>query len=322
MSDRRGVRNVAASVLSKLADVARRDGRDFNAVLKQYFQERLLSRLARSGHRNQFALKGALLFVALDFDSEEHQARSRPTKDIDLEAMRLISDPPELVRVFSAIASVASDVDDGVVFEALAVEAERIQDDEHYEGVRLHIPATLGNARDRLQIDVAFGNAITPGPMESEYPTLLGFPRPTLLTYPLETVCAEKLEAAVALGEVNSRLKDFRDLYVISGTTAFEGENLQRAFAQTFERRDTEMRADAAIFTDRFAEDEARQRAWDAYRRKQIDDDLPHTLAATIRSIIEFVKPAYDAARTQERFRQRWDPTARTWRESGQTSAR
>lgn len=119
---------------------------------------------------------------------------------------------------------------------------------------------------------------------------------------------------------MNRRLKDFRDLYVISGTTAFEGEDLQRALAQTFARRGTEMRADPAIFTDRFAEDEGRQRAWDAYRRKQIDDDLPQTFAATIGSISEFAKPAYDAARITGRFRRRWDPTARAWTDSGETS--
>lgn len=312
MTDERGVRNVPASVLARLANVARRGSRDFSAVLKQYFQERLLSRLARSRYRTRFVLKGALLFVTLEGD-DEHQARSRPTKDIDFEAMQLSSDPAELTRIFRAIARMPSDVADGVVFDDSAVEAERIHDDEHYEGVRLHMPVTLGNARDRLQIDVAFGNAITPGPEEREYPTLLQFPRPSLLTYPLETVCAEKFEAAVALGDVNSRLKDFRDLYVISGTTTFDGEDLRRALARTFERRATEMRADAVIFSRSFADDEARQRSWDAYRRKQRDDDLPDTFAATIGSIIDFAKPAYDGARTDERFVQRWDPAARRW---------
>lgn len=305
--------NIAASILARLANIARRDGRDFNAVLKQYFQERLLSRLAGSRYRNSFALKGALLFVALEGDENEHQARSRPTKDIDFEAMQLASDPGELVRIFKVIAGTAGDVEDGVAFDPSAVEAETIHDDQQYQGVRLHIPVTLGKARDRLQIDVAFGNPITPQPEDTAYPTLLDFPRPNLRTYPLETVCAEKFEAAVALGELNSRLKDFRDLYVISSTTEFEGEPLRLAFERTFRSRQTDMREDPAVFSRRFAEDDTRQRSWAAYRRQHPDDDLPTTFAETIGAIIDFAKPAYAAARTGTNFEKRWDPARREW---------
>lgn len=211
------LRNVPASVHARLLALAKKDGRDFNQVLNQYFQERLLDRFARSASAGQFVLKGALLFIALDHAGAE--GRGRPTKDIDLEA--LVRKPePSLVRAqFVEIAAMPSLPDDGVVFALSAIEAEQIMADDKYEGVRLRLPAALGDIRSRIQIDVGFGDAITPEPKHLAFPTLLhDYAPPQLLSYPLETVVAEKFEAAIDLAEANTRMKDFRDLYVLAVT--------------------------------------------------------------------------------------------------------
>jgi len=165
------LRNVPASVHARLLALAKSTDRDFNQVLTQYFQERLLDRLARSRYREQFALKGAVLFVALEQGSTA--VRGRPTKDIDFEALELHPDPEQIRAIFAEIVALSSEPDDGVVFVTKDMQAEQIVADEEYEGVRIHVPAFLGKIRGRMQIDVGFGDAITPKPRQRPAP-----PRP------------------------------------------------------------------------------------------------------------------------------------------------
>lgn len=142
--------------------------------------------------------------------------RGRPTRDIDFEGLQLRPEPEQIRAIFSEIAALRSDPDDGVVFLIKDIEAEKIVEHQEYEGVRVHLPALLGKMRNRVQIDVGFGDAITPKPQRTAFPTLLDeHVPPKLLMYPLETVVAEKFEAAIDLAEANSRMKDFRDLYVL-----------------------------------------------------------------------------------------------------------
>jgi hypothetical protein len=186
------LKDVPASVHARLLTFAKSEKRDFNQVLTQYFQERLLDRLARSRYDEQFALKGALLFVALE--SESSAVRGRPTRDIDFEGLKLGPEPEQIRAIFSEIAALPSDPDDGVVFLIKDLEAEQIVEHEEYEGVRVHLPALLGKMRNRVQIDVGFGDAITPKPQRTAFPTLLDeHVPPKLLMYPLETVVAEKV---------------------------------------------------------------------------------------------------------------------------------
>lgn len=127
----------------------------------------------------------------------------------------------------------------GVVFDVAGIEAAPIRDEAEYAGVRVRTSATIAGASLSVQIDVGFGDAITPDPVEIEYPALLEAPAPVLRAYPPETVVAEKLEAIVSLGVVNSRMKDFYDLWMIAQTFTFEGAVLAKALQQTFERRRT-----------------------------------------------------------------------------------
>ena len=311
---RRELRNVPDSVHARLLALAKRESRDFTQVLNQYFQERLLDRLARSSASAQFVLKGALLFVVLDHGSAA--TRGRPTKDIDLEALTLKPEPSEVRARFAAIAALPSEPNDGVVFAVAEIEADRIMAEDKYKGVRVHLPALLGRMRGRIQIDVGFGDAITPQPRTLAYPTLLNdYSPPQLLTYPLETVVAEKFEAAIDLAEANTRMKDFRDLYVLAVTTPFEGAVIAEAIARTFERRGTPTSAGSTVMTEGFAKRPERQTAWAGYLRRERIDTVPGSFDAVMPVILDLVGPPFQAAREGSAFSKRWDPLRRRWAE-------
>jgi len=227
----REVRNIGASVRARLLQRARAEKSDFQILLTRYALERLLYRLSVSDHREQFVLKGAMLFAVWRDDP------FRPTRDLDL----LGHGDPEPVAIAESVRSICSAAvpDDGVVFDIAGIEATPIRDEAEYAGVRVRTSATIAGARVPIQIDVGFGDAITPAALEIEYPSLLDGPAPILHAYPPETVVAEKTEAIVTLGVANSRMKDFYDLWMVSQTFAFEGKTLAEAVQRTFERRRT-----------------------------------------------------------------------------------
>ena len=218
---------------ARLLNRARADKADYQILLTRYAIERFLYRLSVSDQRERFVLKGAMLFAIWQDDP------FRPTRDLDL----LGHGDPGPAMVATAIRSICSvDVpDDGVVFDVAGVEAAPIRGEDEYPGVRVRTGATIAGARLRIQIDVGFGDVITPGAIEIEYPTLLDLPAPILRAYPLETVVAEKAEAIVSLGIGNTRMKDFHDLWMIAQTFTFEFGTLTDAIQQTFERRRTSL---------------------------------------------------------------------------------
>lgn len=307
------LKNVPASVHARLLTFAKKEHRDFNQVLTQYFQERLLDRLARSRYDEQFVLKGALLFIGLEARSAA--VRGRPTKDIDFEALGLHPETDQIGAIFAEIAMLPSDPDDGVEFLIKDIKAEQIVEREEYEGVRVHLPAVLGKIKNRIQIDVGFGDAITPKPQRTAFPTLLDdYLPPQLLTYPLETVVAEKFEAAIDLAEANSRMKDFRDLYVLAVTTPFDGAVITEAMRRTFERRGTSLVAGSTVMSEGFAQDADRQSAWAGYLRKERIDSVPGSFEAVMPVILDFVGPPFRAAGEGSSFGRRWDPQSGRWR--------
>ena len=203
-------KNLPASVRQKLANLARERNVDFGLILVKYGLERILFRLSRSRHRDVFILKGALLFELWT------EQRYRPTRDADFLAHG-DNAPERFAHIFRELCVLEVD-EDGLRFDAETVEAERISEDADYEGVRVTLLAYLERAKIPIQIDIGFGDIVTPPPSRTDYPTLLEFPGPRLLAYPKETVVAEKLEALVKLGIANTRMKDFYDLEVLSRT--------------------------------------------------------------------------------------------------------
>jgi predicted nucleotidyltransferase component of viral defense system len=218
-------RNLAASVRHRLTDLARKQGEDFQFVLTRYVIERLLYRLSRSQYRDAFVLKGAMLFRV--WTEQVH----RPTRDLDL-LSRGEPSSETLTKTFRDICGLAVE-DDGLIFDPAMVTAERIKEDQEYEGIRIACQARLGQARIALQIDVAFGDTVVPGPANVTYPAMLDFASPVLRAYPQETVVAEKFQAMVMLGIANSRMKDFFDLWTLANALEFDGASLSRAIRAT-----------------------------------------------------------------------------------------
>lgn len=206
--------NIGASVHQRLKNSSERSGRTFNDLAQYYALERWLYRLSKSRHAQNFILKGALMLVAW------RAPVLRATRDIDLLA-RMSND---LDKIKEAVAEVCrTEVEeDGVVFDADAVVTERIAEDAEYEGVRAKFRGLLATTRLAMQIDFGFSDVITPGPVDITYPTILDYPAPLLLAYNRETVVAEKFEAMASLGRLNSRMKDFFDVWLLATASDFE----------------------------------------------------------------------------------------------------
>lgn len=260
MSEQPG-KDLAASVRARLLNRAKAEQTDFNAVLLRYALERLLYRLSQSAHAERFLLKGAMLFT-LWYDMPH-----RPTRDVDLLGFGP-SDLQAITQTFQDIAAVA--VADGITFDPASVSAEDIRKEAGYTGGRVFIGGELAGARLRTQVDIGFGDAVTPGPVEAVYPVLLDdFPAPQLRTYPVYTVIAEKLHAIALLGMTNSRLKDYLDLSVLLEREVLDAEILATAIAATFQRRGMAVPVELPIgLSDEFALDASRQKLWQAFLNK------------------------------------------------------
>lgn len=254
-------RDMAASVKARLLQISRTRREEFQSVLSRYAIERLLYRLSCSEYRPRFILKGANVFAL--WEGFAH----RTTRDVDFLGFGV----PEIqttVQAFQAICR-QSVQDDGLVFEADSAAGGPIREEEKYKGVRVTLRAMLGKAVIPVQIDVGFGDVVTPGAMEAELPTLLDAPKLRLLTYPRETVVAEKCEALVDLGLGNTRLKDFYDLWHLATRFDFDGSLLCQALSATFERRGTKVFSlpPTGLSAD-FYEDANRQKQWVAFWQK------------------------------------------------------
>ena len=253
--------NVAASVRARLKNRADAKDEDYNLLLTRYGLERLLYRLSVSAHAPNFLLKGALLFQLW------HELPHRPTRDADLLGFG-DDDIESLVAVFRDVCAVACD--DGVMFDAESIHGSVIRKQAGYRGARIGMRAMLDGAVLALQVDVGFGDVVTPEALAVTYPVLLeDQPAPRLHAYPRYTVCAEKLQALCLLGMANSRLKDYFDLWALLSEGGLDSALLARAIAATFARRGTALPADWPIgLTTLFAADAIKQRQWQAFLRK------------------------------------------------------
>ena len=296
-------RNVAASVRQRLLNLARDRGEDFQYILLRYGLERLLYRLSCSEARETFVLKGAALFTL--WSDQPHRA----TRDIDLLGHGENS-ITHMEQVFARLCDAAVE-DDGLAFDADSVRGHVISPDEEYEGLRINLVARLGKARIPLQIDIGFGDVVTPAPVDIDYPVLLDQPAPRLAAYPRETVVAEKLQAMVELGMGNSRMKDFFDLAVIGNEFHFDGEPLAAAIGATFERRRTGLPVEPPLaLTDKFATDPNKQTQWRAFINR-IQPDSARALVDLVEVcgfLRRFLMPPVEALRLGDTFGATWPP--------------
>lgn len=277
-----GGRNTAASVRARLLNMARTDKRDFALVLIRYALERLLYRLSISEHADHFLLKGALLFD-LWFD-----VPFRPTRDMDLLGFG-VAEEPHLIAAFSDLCTL--EVDDGIRFDAQSIRAAEIRKEANYAGIRVTLLAWIDGARCPVQVDVGYGDAVTPAPESVEYPVMLQeFPAPMLRVYPRYTVVAEKLDAMITLGVANSRMKDYFDLWVLAQYSDFDGAVLRQAIGATLSRRGTGIPPDVPFgLSDAFATDPQKQMQWQGFLKKNRLEAL--SLNLVVADLRKFLMP-------------------------------
>jgi hypothetical protein len=296
--------NISASILARLLTLAKQRGDDYSLLLNRFAMERLLTRVSASKHADRFLLKGALLF-ALWYDTPH-----RPTRDADLLGFGP-DDEATLIATFRDIA--AMDLRDGIVFDPESVKAQAIREDNTYGGTRITLVGRIGSARCALQIDVGFGDAVTPGPQTVAFPVLLGdFPAPTLRAYPVYTVIAEKYQAMVMLGQANSRMKDFFDLAVIAQRTELDGATLAAAIAATFARRQTVLPMERPLaLTTTFSEDAAKLRQWQAFLNKNRIEAA--SLGDTVSLLHDLLWPPTQVAAANSLATATWRPDTLRW---------
>ncbi len=291
--------NLAASVRAKLLNRSRETGEDFQFLLQRYAGERFLHRLGESRFRDQYVLKGAMLFALWG------GSIYRATRDLDFTGYGS-AEPADVLEALRQICGTGV-ADDGLIFNPETLTAEPIREDAEYHGMRIRFQALLGTARIPMQIDIGFGNAIEPAAVDADYPTLFEAPPPRIRAYPQEAVVAEKLHAMVVLGERNTRYKDFYDLYVLAQRFSFLGERLAGAIAATFARRRTPI--DPVIPTalaPRFFADEARAAQWRAYLTRNTLPGAPTDFVSVGELLDGFISPAWRALAGGRKFSAIW----------------
>ena len=306
--NRRQPKDMAASIRGRLLTRSRETGEDFQFLLQRYASERFLYRLGESPHRGRYVLKGAMLFALWG------GSLYRATRDLDFTGYGR----SETDAVIAAVREICTlpVADDGLAFDAATVVAEPIRETAEYDGLRVRLTATLAGARIPMQIDIGFGNAVEPPATEADYPTLLDMPAPRIRAYPHEAVVAEKFHAMTVLGEINSRYKDFYDIYVLARQFGFEGKRLARSIAATFERRRTPIGATLLVaLTPRFYADDRRAEQWRAYLARNRLPGAPADLGAAGELIRTFLEPPWRALAAGHSFSDAWSPGG-PWSES------
>ncbi len=275
---------ITQSVHQKLLNIRDKTGEQFNHLLIRYGLERLLYRIVASENDGMFVLKGAMLFALWQ------NVPGRPTRDVDLLGFGEL-DHERLKTVF-ADACMAEVVDDGLRFDPKSIVTDDIRDDQEYHGVRIRLIGYLGNARIALQIDVGFGDAIMPDPATIDYPTILDFPAPRIRAYHPATVVAEKFNAMIVLGMMNSRLKDFYDVYIILQHMGIDETQLAKAIQSTFQRRKTPLPTELPlVFTDDFLNDGNKETQWKAFLKRSLLTDCALSFSQIVESIQQQLWP-------------------------------
>jgi len=298
--------NKVASIRQRLLNLARERRENFDFVLKQYVIQRLLYRLSISDYQEQFLLKGAMLFLIWTGDLH------RPTKDIDLLGFGK-NDVDVLEKEFKAICAV--EADDGLVFDIESLNGAQIKEDALYQGVRIVGHALLDSAKIAFQVDIGFGDAVTPKSEVGVVPSFLDLPEPTVRIYPAYTVIAEKFQAMIALGIANSRIKDFYDIWVMASDMTFEASLLLDAINATFERRETEI-SDVAltVFDELFMHDESKQKQWKAFLgRNALKSEM--SFSDLMAQLQKFLEPIYQLASSNESIEKHWSSEEWQWKQ-------
>jgi predicted nucleotidyltransferase component of viral defense system len=254
-------KDIAKSMKAKLLNIAKSKNINYQQLIIRYLYERLLYRLSVSRYKNKFCLKGGALLYAFEKDFP------RPTLDIDFLGIKIKNDIVTIKSVFHEILAIS--YSDGIQFDISTINAEEINESDTYQGIRVTFTANLDSIRQPMRMDIGFGDVVIPTAQNLIYPVLMDeFPAPEILAYSLESVVAEKFQAMIELSEVNSRYKDFYDVYKILSAQQFNNTVLSEAIHATFNNRETSYQEDHPLFTESFVKDEYRNMQWKRFLKK------------------------------------------------------
>lgn len=276
-------KNIVASIKAKLTQISKKRNKDFSSICLQYCQERFLYRLSLSEYKNNFILKGGLSLIAVNISS------NRPTKDIDFLGKNIKNDSSVIKEIFIKILK-NSFYDDGLNFDTESITTEKIAEESLYEGVRVNINAFLDKSIYKIIIDIGFSDRLLNEVELIEFPNILdSFESPKISVYPLEAIISEKFEAIVKLYTLNSRLKDFYDIYFLSKTKNFDIVNLHKNINNTFNNRNTPILDRKLIFEKNYKENIDMDKKWKAFlKRNKIDLEISfHNLIEHLEKFIE-----------------------------------
>jgi predicted nucleotidyltransferase component of viral defense system len=291
------MKSVVASVLARLRNTSRSSGAPFQQILQQYAIERFLYRVSKSKHAQSVILKGALLLKTIGIPS------ARPTMDIDM-LRKGKADQASLVALVKDCATLEVEAD-GLTFLADSAVAEEITKDSEYKGTRILMDARMDNVRLKIQIDFGVGDVMVPGPRMIEYPVFLDSDAIQLLAYPVESAIAEKLQAMVALGNANSRMKDFYDVWICSNHLDFHTNTLLKATDATFKNRETPVPAEEfEALTENFVKRHRVQ--WNAFVKKMGEDQLTDAFGKVVEDLKIFAMPVLRSLARGEKLTQQW----------------
>ncbi|NCS89269.1 MAG: hypothetical protein AUK34_01495 [Ignavibacteria bacterium CG2_30_36_16] len=299
MKQKKELENISASVKERLRNISIQTGKVYQSILRQYIQERFLFRLSKSIYSNNLILKGALLFVAHDI------SRNRPTKDIDFLASSLTNEKDAIAGIIADILNI--NYEDGLRFDASNIDSENIVEGGDYHGVRIKFYAYLENTKERVQLDIGFGDKITGGPIEIDFPVLLNFPAPRLKVYSVESAIAEKFEAIVSLQLETSRMKDFYDILFFAENYQFKKNILKQAIITTFEHRDTDIGLRKEIYKEAFKNNPQKQTQWSSFlERNKLTSE--NNFSTVVDKINSFFEPVFSNTKSN------WNPKKFIWK--------
>lgn len=288
------------SVKARLKNFAIKSGCTFQEALTYYGLERTIYRISISEYADNFVLKGGIFLYALFGRNYE-----RATTDVDLLAQRISNGSEEMKSVFQKIFS--RDVDDALVFDVDSITVEDITEFKEYHGLHVSFVGYLDRTKIPISIDIGFGDVIYPEAVKMDFPVILDMESPRVNAYSLETSIAEKLEAIIHNGYLNSRYKDFYDIYVLSKKYEFSYAELRNAVIQTFENRKTPMTMDSAAFSDEFLNDPMHQTRWKAFLKKK-KALIQVSMSDAMDWIKVFVRPLFEGAK-----KTRWNHEKGIW---------
>lgn len=295
----------AESVKARLKNLAVKEGTTMQDKLVTYALERSIYRLSVSKYADCFTLKGGIFLYAL-FDRQF----ARATMDIDLLAYRIPNDVSQMKAVFQDIFSI--EYDDALHYDLDSLDVHSITEFKEYQGVNVFINAYLDRTKIPVLIDIGFGDVIYPDRMQMEFPVLLDLDEPKVFTYSLYSVIAEKFEAFTSLGLINSRYKDFYDIYILARRFDLSGLELREAVRETFLHRGTAF-DDIIAFEDEFTEDVTRQNGWKTFvKKKRVIEDVSFKDAIVL--VKNVLIPIVDSIQSNSKFDKKWSCEEKRWR--------